>query len=94
MRANIHHSPKKMRRVSSLVNGMTAEEAIRQLSFLSYLGAAECREVIEEAVEMAVRDHGVEFRTNLWVAESFCVQSDIIKGIRRHRYGKLGEVRN
>ena len=30
------------------------------------------RETLEEAVEMAQQEHDIEFRTKLWVAESFC----------------------
>ncbi len=52
------------------------------------------REVLEEAQEMAVSEHGVEYGTNLWVAESFAVQSLIVKGMRRHARGRMGEVRS
>ncbi len=72
---------------------MTVEEAKRQLSFVQMKGALAAREVIQEAQELAVREHGVEFKTNLWVAESFAVQSQIIKGVRRHARGRFGEVR-
>ena len=32
------------------------------------------------------------FRTNLWVAESFAVQSQTVKGVRRHARGRMGEI--
>ena len=41
-------------------------------SFINKKGALHIRETLEEAVEMAQREHDVEFRTKLWVAESFC----------------------
>ncbi len=49
-------------------------------------------QVIQEAQEIAVRDHHVEFKTNLWVAESFASKGDVIKGVRRHARGRMGEV--
>ena len=48
--------------------------ALRLLPYFSFLnkkGALHIRETLEEAVEIAQRDHDVEFRTKLWVAESF-----------------------
>ena len=41
-------------------------------SFINKKGALHIRETLEEAVEMAQQEHDIEFRTKLWVAESFC----------------------
>ena len=46
--------------------------ALSYFSFINKKGALHIREVLEEAVEIAQREHDVEFRTKLWVAESFC----------------------
>ena len=64
MRAHIKYSPKKMRLVASLVRGMSVGEAKRQLQFAekSAKGARAAREVLEEAQDIAVKEHGVEFR--------------------------------
>lgn len=43
------------------------DEAIKQLSFLLKKGSLYVREAIEEARELAVEQHNVEFRSNLWV---------------------------
>lgn len=53
--------------IACLVRGMSVDEAIRQLKFVTLKGAKEARETIEEAKELAVKDHNVEFSTNLWV---------------------------
>jgi len=93
MRAFVKYSPVKMLHVATLVRGLSVDEALKQLQFLPRKGAVTVAEVIEECREMAVRDHGVEFGTDLWVAESWATQSMIVKGQRRHGRGKIGQVR-
>uniref|UniRef100_A0A182QTZ6 Large ribosomal subunit protein uL22m n=1 Tax=Anopheles farauti TaxID=69004 RepID=A0A182QTZ6_9DIPT len=91
-KTNIKYSPKKMWYVAAFVRGMTVDEALRQLSFIDKTGASHVREAILEAIDLAVKRHNVEFRTNLWVAESFCGKGRVFKGIRRHGRGRTGEV--
>ena len=55
--------------VASFVRGMSVDEAIKQLSFVLKKGAVDVKQTILEAQEMAVRDHNVEFKSNLWVGE-------------------------
>lgn len=55
--------------IAVLVRGMTVDEAIKQLKFISKKGARDVRETIEEARELAVKEHNVEFPSNLWVGE-------------------------
>ena len=55
--------------IAVLVRGMTVDEAIKQLKFISKKGARDVRETIEEARELAIREHNVEFPSNLWVGE-------------------------
>ena len=44
-----------------------------------------CRhQVIEEARQLAVKEHCVEFGSNLWVSESFATKGQRVKGMRRH----------
>ena len=47
------------------------------------------RETLEEAVEIAQQEHDIEFRTKLWVAESFCNKAGetnraIVSGCLQH----------
>ncbi|XP_058059773.1 large ribosomal subunit protein uL22m [Anopheles bellator] len=91
-KTNIKYSPKKMWYVASFVRGMSVDEAVKQLSFIDKKGASFVKEAILEAVDMAVKRHNVEFRTNLWVAESFCGKGRVFKGIRRHARARFGEV--
>ncbi|ENN80657.1 39S ribosomal protein L22, mitochondrial [Dendroctonus ponderosae] len=92
-RENIKYSPKKMWYIACLVRGMSVDEAIKQLKFVTKKGAKDVREVIEEAKALAVQEHNVEFASNLWVAESFSGKGMVIKGLRRHARGRRGLIR-
>ncbi len=93
MRANIKYSPWKLANIAAMVRGMQVDEAITQLGFVRLKGGRPIREAIEEAVEIAVKDHNVEFRTDLWVAESFAMKSSFVKGVRRHARGRLSTIK-
>ena len=51
------------------------------------------RETLEEARELAVEEHFVEFPTDLWVAESFCSKGMHILGTRRGARGRLSAMK-
>lgn len=55
--------------LACLVRGMTIDEAIRQIQFLPKKGATYILQALREAQEMAVKEHNVEFRSNLWVGK-------------------------
>jgi large subunit ribosomal protein L22 len=69
MRTNIKYSPWKMWYIACMVRGMTVDEAIKQLSFVLKKGALAVKETILEAQQIAVEQHNVEFRSNLWVGK-------------------------
>lgn len=110
---------------------MTIDEALKQLSFVNKKGAGFVRDTILEAQNLAITEHNVEFKSNLWIgedifiyipynilvihhsstgnhqmhwqstpnhhnlisAESFSGKGTVIKGVRRHARGRMGEVR-
>lgn len=92
VKQNIRYSPKKMWYISTFVRGMSVDEALKQLSFVLKKGATAIKEAILEAQELAVKRHNVEYKTNLWVAESFCTKGAVYKGIRRHARMRRGIV--
>ncbi|CAN7937001.1 unnamed protein product [Ixodes hexagonus] len=92
-RNQIRYSPKKMLALTQFIRGMSIDEAIKQLSFVHKKGAKIMIEVLKEAQELAVKHHNVEFKSNLWVAESFTGKGVCIKGVRRHARMRLGEIR-
>lgn len=75
MRTNIKYSPDKMWYVASFVRGMSVDEAIKQLSFVLKKGAQAVKEVIMEARDIAVRNHNVEFGSNMWIGKCSVVES-------------------
>ncbi|XP_025200236.1 39S ribosomal protein L22, mitochondrial [Melanaphis sacchari] len=89
---NIKYSPKKMWYVASFVRGMSVDEALKQLPQVGRKGATIVKDTILEAQQLAVENHNVEFKTNLWIAESFCGKGPVIKGMRRHARMRMGEV--
>lgn len=78
--------------VAAFVRGLSVDEAIKQLSFIQKKGAAAVKETILEAIDLAVKNHNVEFRSNLWISESFCGKGIIFRGIRRHAKARVGKV--
>lgn len=53
--------------IANLVRGMSVDEAIKQLKFILKKGAKDVRETIEEARDLAIKEHNVEFGSNLWI---------------------------
>lgn len=53
--------------IASFIRGMSVDEAIRQLKFVTKKGAQDIREVIEEAKQIAATEHNVEFPSNMWI---------------------------
>ncbi|XP_063979663.1 large ribosomal subunit protein uL22m [Diachasmimorpha longicaudata] len=92
VKANIKYSPKTMWYIASFVRGMTVDEAVKQLSFCLKKGAFAAKETILEAQKMAVENHNVEFKSNLWVAESFATKGKVVHGIRRHAKARVGRI--
>ncbi|KAK7582218.1 hypothetical protein V9T40_013663 [Parthenolecanium corni] len=90
---NVKYSPKKMWYMACFVRGMSVDEALKQLQCLKTKGSIIIKEAIEEAIEIGINDHNVEFRSNLWVAESFCGKGVVIKGIRRNAKGRITVIR-
>lgn len=55
--------------IACLIRGMSVDEALKQLSFVSKKGAVYVKETLLEAQELAVKDHNVEYKSNLWVGK-------------------------
>ena len=94
VRDNVKYTSKKMWHVANLVRGLSVDEALKQLDFINKKGAFIAAEVIREAQEMAVKDHCVEYRSNLWVAESFATKGMVMKGVRRHARMRMSMVKS
>merc|ERR1719370_2249960 len=91
-KTDIKYSPDKMWYVACLIRGMKIDDAINQLKFVHKKGAVAVLEALQEAQEMAVKEHNVEFRSNLWVAESIAGKGPVVKGYRRHARRRFGTI--
>lgn len=68
-RSNIKYSPKKMWYICCLIRGMTVDEAIKQLSFIPKKGAVIMKEVLEEAREVALKEHNFELKSDMFIGQ-------------------------
>jgi len=93
MRDNVKYTHKKMWHIAQFVRGLSVDEAIKQLNFINKKGAFIAAEVIEEARQLAVKEHCVEFGSNLWVSESFATKGLRMKGMRRHARMRMAVVK-
>ncbi|XDV39170.1 hypothetical protein PO909_008445 [Leuciscus waleckii] len=89
-RRQIKYSKDKMWYLAKLLRGMTIDQALTQLEFNDKKGAQIIKEVLLEAQEMAVRNHNVEYKSNLYIAESFSGKGKYLKRIRFHGRGMFG----
>lgn len=89
-RRQIKYSKDKMWYLAKLLRGMTIDQAFTQLEFNDKKGAKIIKEVLLEAQDMAVRNHNVEYKSNLYIAESFSGKGKYLKRIRYHGRGMFG----
>ncbi|XP_067232361.1 39S ribosomal protein L22, mitochondrial isoform X2 [Chanodichthys erythropterus] len=89
-RRQIKYSKDKMWYLAKLIRGMTIDQALTQLEFNDKKGAKIVKEVLLEAQDMAVKNHNVEFKSNLYIAESFSGKGKYLKRIRYHGRGMFG----
>uniref|UniRef100_A0A1A8ES24 Large ribosomal subunit protein uL22m n=1 Tax=Nothobranchius korthausae TaxID=1143690 RepID=A0A1A8ES24_9TELE len=89
-RRQIKYSKDKMWYLAKMIRGMSIDEAVAQLEFNDKKGAQIMKEVLLEAQEMAVKNHNVEYKSNLYVAESFSSKGMYLKRIRYHGRGMFG----
>ncbi|XP_026855935.2 39S ribosomal protein L22, mitochondrial isoform X2 [Electrophorus electricus] len=89
-RRQIKYSKDKMWYLAKLIRGMTIDQALAQLEFNDKKGAKVIKEVLLEAQDMAVKNHNVEYKSNLHVAESFSSKGKYLKRIRYHGRGMFG----
>ncbi|XP_077104645.1 large ribosomal subunit protein uL22m [Siphateles boraxobius] len=89
-RRQIKYSKDKMWYLAKLLRGMTIDQALSQLEFNDKKGAKIIKEVLLEAQDMAVKNHNVEYKSNLYIAESFSGKGKYLKRIRYHGRGMFG----
>ncbi|XP_041464514.1 39S ribosomal protein L22, mitochondrial-like isoform X2 [Lytechinus variegatus] len=66
-RKDIKHSYRKMWYITTFIKGMMIDDAIVQLEHVNKKAAKIAREALLEAQEEAVKNHNVEFKSNLHI---------------------------
>ncbi|ESO89431.1 hypothetical protein LOTGIDRAFT_125208 [Lottia gigantea] len=87
-RQDIKYSPDKLWFLACMIRGMSIDDAVKQLSFNKQKGSKEIKEVLLEAQTEAVELHNVEFKSNLWIADSLVGRGIVHQGIRFHTRGR------
>ncbi|XP_022084522.1 39S ribosomal protein L22, mitochondrial-like [Acanthaster planci] len=88
-RRQIKHSMRKMWYIAKFVKGMMIDDALTQLQFIDKKSAKIAREVLLEAQEEAVKNHNVEFKSNLHIADAFVGKGEYDHAMRIHAKGRF-----
>ncbi|KAK6739785.1 hypothetical protein RB195_008341 [Necator americanus] len=92
-RESVHFSPKRMWQACQLVWRTNVDYAITQLQFQQLKSCKILGEVLAEAKERAANEFHIEFPSDMYVADAFPVQTNIIKGTRRHAHENWCTIR-
>jgi len=92
-RRDIRYSAKRIYQVSRLIRNMDIDEALTRLSRIESKGAEVVKEVLLEAQELAVKDHNVEYKSNLHIVASFATSEGHIPFPIWHKMGSASKGR-
>ncbi|PAV80056.1 hypothetical protein WR25_04890 [Diploscapter pachys] len=75
-----------MFKVCKFVNKMMVDEAIAQCKIRALKGTLMMAEILEEAKKRASSEFNIEYPSTMYVADAFAIQSEIVKGAKRHAH--------
>ncbi|KAF1762174.1 hypothetical protein GCK72_010436 [Caenorhabditis remanei] len=90
---SVHFSPKRMWAACQLVWKMNVDEAITQLDMQQLKGCTLLMETLKKAKTRAANEFHIEYPSQMYVADAFPVQSNIVKGARRHAHDNWNTIR-
>ncbi|XP_048779068.1 39S ribosomal protein L22, mitochondrial-like [Ostrea edulis] len=79
---DLRYSPKKMWKFTAMVRGLSVDDAIKKVSFLPHKGAKILKQCLLEGQNIAVKEHGIEYPSNMWIEHAYCNRGKIVKGMR------------
>ncbi|XP_062591353.1 large ribosomal subunit protein uL22m-like [Saccostrea cucullata] len=79
---DLRYSPKKMWKFTAMIRGLSIDDAIKKVSFLPNRGAQILKECLLEGQKIAVKAHGIEYPSNMWIEHAYCNRGKILKGMR------------
>lgn len=89
--ANIRTSPRKLNLVAASIRGMSAEQALAELTFNTRRVSNEVRKVLQSAIANAENNHQLDV-DRLVVAEAFVGKSMVMKRWRPRARGRVGKI--
>ncbi|CAD6199034.1 unnamed protein product [Caenorhabditis auriculariae] len=92
-RESIHFSPRRMWYACQLVWKMNVDEALVQLEMQQLKGCSILGDVLKKAKQRASDEFHIEYPSKMYVADAFPIQSQIIKGSRRHAHENWNTIR-
>ncbi|CAI5444297.1 unnamed protein product [Caenorhabditis angaria] len=90
---NMHFSPKRMWTACQLIWKMNVDEALTQLDLQQLKSCTMLAETLRKAKQQAADEFHIEFPSQMYVADAFPVQSNIVKGARRHAHEDWNTIR-
>jgi len=89
---DLKYSYKKMWYTACMVRGMSIDEALKQCDFIPRKGGKMIKDALLDAQAEAVKNHNVEFKSNLWIVDSFVDKSSSMRGLRKHAKGRFATI--
>ena len=89
--ATIRTSPRKLNLVAQLIRGLTAEQALNQLTFSHRRVAKEVKKVLQSAIANAENNHQLDF-DRLVVAEAHVGKAMVMKRLHTRARGRAARV--
>ena len=84
-------SPRKLNLVAQLIRGMSASEAIAQLTFSKKGIAPEVKKTLQSAIANAENNHNLDV-DRLYVAEAYVGKSLVMKRFHARARGRAGRI--
>jgi len=92
-RQQIRGKHRSLNYAAFMVMGLNVDDAIDQLDLHPFKQAEELKETIQEAVDMAVNEHGIEFRSNMYVGHSRVSRGQYVIGARKRAFGNFQKIK-
>ncbi|XP_022326726.2 large ribosomal subunit protein uL22m-like [Crassostrea virginica] len=79
---DLRYSPKKMWKFTTMIRGLSVDDAIKKVSFLPQKGAKILKECLLEGQKTAVKSYGIEYPSNMWIEHAYCNRGRILYAMR------------
>lgn len=88
---NLRVSPIKLNQIATMIRGMSAAEALKQLTFSKRRIALDVKKTLQSAIANAENNHNLDV-DNLIVAEAYVGKSMVMKRFRARARGRGAKI--